>query len=250
MPDYTIHRLSPTLVFIVGPASNWAMVRGEDTTWLLVDGGYPGDLPLVIESIEESGFSGLPVAVLITHAHVDHLGAALHFASQGVPIWCSSAEAPNTTGERLSQISEGTVLAKAASSPLWDVWANHAMAVGALSQDRIDPAHLVCFDPVAATRLPLPGRPLPIVGAGHTPGHSAFLIDDVLLTGDTIVTDHPTSSCGICGQLLDAAFHHDCDQTLEAARALLRVDAATIAPGHGPPRAMRQVISEFSAQPR
>src|SRR5512144_2168465 len=68
-------------VFIVrGSNVNWYLLRdGMDLT--LVDAGYPGDLDWVEESVRSLGPRPEDIgAILLTHAHVDHMGAsnALH----------------------------------------------------------------------------------------------------------------------------------------------------------------------------
>ena len=102
-----VHVLDSGLALVTGPASNWVVV-GTRKSWLLVDGGYPGDGDRVMASARAAGIRGFPEAVLLTHAHVDHVGAARRLAAHGVPVWCAAAELGNATGETPSQIDPET----------------------------------------------------------------------------------------------------------------------------------------------
>ncbi|MET8644862.1 MBL fold metallo-hydrolase [Streptomyces sp. NPDC004074] len=70
---------------------------------------------------------------------------------------------------------------------------------------------------------------------GHTAGHSAYHLPDrgILITGDALVTAHPTSRRS-GPQLLHDMFHTDRSRALDALEAIELVDAEVIAPGHGP----------------
>ncbi|HEV2122348.1 MAG TPA: metallo-beta-lactamase, partial [Chloroflexota bacterium] len=63
---------------------------------VLIDGGYPGTPPLIIDSIKKLGFRIDDVEILLnSHAHFDHAGglAALKAAS-GAQLWVSERDAP------------------------------------------------------------------------------------------------------------------------------------------------------------
>jgi metallo-beta-lactamase class B len=63
---------------------------------ILIDGGYPGTAPMIMESISKLGFNIKDTRVLLnSHAHSDHAGglAALQQAS-GAQLWASEASAP------------------------------------------------------------------------------------------------------------------------------------------------------------
>lgn len=62
---------------------------------VLIDGGYPGTAPMIIDSIEKLGFRITDVKVLLnSHSHFDHAGglAALQQAS-GAELWISEGDA-------------------------------------------------------------------------------------------------------------------------------------------------------------
>ena len=77
--------------FTVGPfRENCYVVRCKDSAQaLLVD---PGDeAPRLIEAVDALGVT--VEAILITHAHVDHIGAVAPLARHtGAPVWCPARE--------------------------------------------------------------------------------------------------------------------------------------------------------------
>lgn len=91
---------------VEGPASNWIILE-DNGVYTVIDGGYPGDVPLVLDSIRRLGLSVKDAAaMLITHGHVDHTGAAAYFASElWVPVLSSHAEHTQMTGEERFQVS-------------------------------------------------------------------------------------------------------------------------------------------------
>ncbi|MGH3562435.1 MAG: MBL fold metallo-hydrolase, partial [Mycobacterium sp.] len=63
-----------------GDAVNWVLVA-DDAGVMLIDAGYPGDRPDVLSSLGALGYDAADVrAVLLTHAHIDHLGSAIWLA--------------------------------------------------------------------------------------------------------------------------------------------------------------------------
>lgn len=244
-----VHRLREHIFLVTGPASNWLIVIDDE--WLLIDGGYPQDYELVMDSAKFVGAAGLPAAALLTHAHLDHLGSAVHLATQGVPIWCGISEAANVTGETPSQIEPKTAFAKAERSSLWKGWLHHAVAAGGLDPRRPSRSDLTLFDPTANQPLDLPGAPSALATHGHTPGHTSYVLGDLLAGGDVIITSHPTSTRGIAPQFLDTAFHCDQTQVFAAARKMLATETEILAPGHGPAMSMSEVRAGlvFSEQP-
>lgn len=50
---------------------------------LLIDAGYPGDRAEVLASLNKLGYTPGDVrAIVLTHAHIDHLGSAIWFARE------------------------------------------------------------------------------------------------------------------------------------------------------------------------
>ncbi|MGH3457266.1 MBL fold metallo-hydrolase [Aeromicrobium sp.] len=219
-------------VFAVeGSAVNWTLIAEGDAL-TLVDAGYPGDHDDVIASISEIGFRlSDVVAVLVTHAHVDHIGSLPRLLeAHPVPVLLSPTEARHARREYLEQAGTAVVVRN-----LWRPrvlpWAVHLMRKGAMN-DAVVPA---ATDFGKADVIDVPGRPVPVATPGHTSGHTAYLVPGarVLLTGDALITGHPLSSTTGPQELM-GFFHHDVAAVKAALDVIADVDADAIVPGHGP----------------
>jgi len=82
--------------------------------------------------------------------------------------------------------------------------------------------------------LDLPRAPVALALAGHTSGHTAYVLPSVgaIALGDALVTGHPTSA-RTGPQLLLDFFHHDPARVRETLRDLAAVQADQLLPGHG-----------------
>src|SRR5699024_6988472 len=113
MAQLRIQEIATDVFAVEGIASNWTLLReGRDLT--LIDAGYPRDLDGVLASIGHLGRRLEDVrGVLITHAHVDHVGSlpALH-ALHPVPLHAHERELPMLRGRAHEQASPRDVLAR------------------------------------------------------------------------------------------------------------------------------------------
>lgn len=220
-------------VFCVeGTAVNWVLLRdGGDLT--LIDAGWSGDTGRVEDSIRALGRHPTDVqAILLTHAHLDHMGAINHFHQRyGTPVFMSSAEVGHARDGHLEQAKPADIV-KRCYRPSAMRWTARIIAAGALKPVKL--AHARPYPHAGA--LDLPGAPVPIACAGHTSGHSAFHLPDkgVLITGDALVTGHPLSP--VSGpQLLPPFFAHTPAQAEAALQCLAGIEADVLIPGHGTP---------------
>ena len=229
-----VEQVADDVFRVDGGLVNWYLLRdGRDLT--LVDAGYPGDAGTVLASIEALGHRPGDVrAVLLTHAHADHIGAAPALAALGVPIWCSLEEVPHARREFLQQVTVGRLLPH--------LWRPRVLrwTLGAVGRGGLRPVSVPEALPFPAEGpLDLPGAPLPVDTSGHTVGHRGYLLPGAgaLLTGDALVTGHP--AVRVAGpQLLPAFFDHDRPATVHALDAVAGLDAGLLLPGHGEPLRM------------
>lgn len=218
-------------VFLVeGPASNWIIVSDE-SGFILIDGGYPGDINNVLASIRRLGLAPAAAkAMLITHGHSDHTGSAAFFARTfGTPVFCSAEEVAQLTGKVKYQVTLPMVLRRAGDLKILR-WMVHAITAGGMKTNDVQSVKV--FDSVTLSSLP--GSPVAIHLPGHTPGHTAFLLPkaDAIVSGDALVTGHAISR-HTGPQLLDPMFHHRADEVQESLEMLAGVSASVILPGHG-----------------
>ncbi|MFF9803549.1 MBL fold metallo-hydrolase [Streptomyces coeruleorubidus] len=226
-----VHQVADGTYLVHGSNTNWVILAEGDAV-TLVDTGYPGDRERLLASLAEVGSSPEAVAaVLITHAHNDHLGSAEYLrATYGTPVYLHEAEAPHARREFLHQVSIGTVL-KNGWRPGVLPWAVHALRSGGTTHNPV-----TVPEPFpAAGPLDLPGRPVPVHTPGHTDGHCAYHLPGtgVLVSGDALVSGHPTSP--VDGpQLLPDMFHHERPRAVASLDVLAELEGELLLPGHGP----------------
>ncbi|MFI6807838.1 MBL fold metallo-hydrolase [Streptomyces luteogriseus] len=226
-----VQQVADGTYLVHGSNTNWVILTEGDAV-TLVDTGYPGDREQLLASLAQVGSSPEAVAaVLITHAHNDHLGSAEYLrAAHGTPVYLHEAEVPHARREFLHQVSIGTVL-RNGWRPGVLPWAVHALRSGGTTPVPVTAPQAF---PTAGA-LDLPGRPVPVHTPGHTDGHCAYHLPGtgVLISGDALVSGHPTSR--VEGpQLLPDMFHHERPRALASLDVLAELEGELLLPGHGP----------------
>lgn len=231
MSTPTVTEVADGVHFVQGKAVNWTLLT-EGEAFTLVDAGYPGDLDAVLSSIEQIGRTvDQLAAVLVTHAHVDHIGSLPKLlAGRGVPVLTSETEARHARREFLEQATPLQV-ASAAWRPRVLAWSLHVVASGGMTKAGVPEARGFVEGP-----LDVPGRPVPLVTPGHTSGHTCYHLPHagVLITGDALVTGHPTVA-RTGPQVLAGMFHHDITENRESLDLLRPLSGDVLLPGHGAP---------------
>lgn len=222
-------RITDTVYFVQTDLVNWTLVADDDGV-ILIDAGYPGSRDEVLDSVRELGFGPHDVrAILLTHAHVDHLGSAIWFAkTHGTPVYTHATEVGHAKRQYLEQASPVDVLARA-WNPRYLAWSLALVRKGGLTHEGIPTAEAYDENIAAA----LPGAPIAVPTPGHTGGHCSYLVDGVLVAGDALITGHPVSTRR-GPQLLPGLFNHDQDGCLRSLAALGMLDTEVLLPGHGP----------------
>ncbi|MCV7421070.1 MBL fold metallo-hydrolase [Mycobacterium yunnanensis] len=237
----TLSAITDSVHFAHTDLVNWTLVT-DGSGVVIIDAGFPGQRDDVLDSVRQLGFGVDDIhAILLTHAHVDHMGSAIWFAkTHGTPVFCHTSEVGHAHRDYLEQVSPIALAAKA-WHPRYLTWSLNIARVGALTHDAIPTARALT-DEVAAA---LPGTPTAIPTPGHTGGHCSYLVDGVLVSGDALITAHPVSTRR-GPQLLPGLFNHDQAACVRSLSTLGALDAEVMLPGHGP--IWRGSIREAAAQ--
>jgi glyoxylase-like metal-dependent hydrolase (beta-lactamase superfamily II) len=219
-----IHRLTQGAV-------NFYLIE-EGGRLLLVDAGAPGDWDLLVRTVADLGrrLDDLE-AVLLTHAHADHIGTAERArTTTGARVWVHQADA--------AMASEGTPPkndGKARSYLLRTEFYRTTFSLMRRGASRIIPVKEVATFADGET-LDLPGRPRAVHAPGHTVGSAALLLEGrrVLLTGDVLATRNPLTG-RVAPQIMPSGLNRDTAQALRSLAALDGVTADLLLPGHGEP---------------
>jgi len=231
-------RVADQVHLVAGTNVNWALVT-EGAAVTLVDAGYPNDVDSVLASLAATGRRPEDVvAVLLTHAHLDHMGGIRALRADGgsgqggLPVLTGAEEARHARREYLEQIGPLEMLAQCRTRAGARWVATTLRAVGRHVRMALDEVTEVPAD----VPLDVPGRLVPVPTPGHTPGHTSFLMPSagVLFSGDALVTGHPLSRLGPGPQRLPSVFNGSEPGVSASLRRLREVPADVVVPGHGP----------------
>lgn len=221
--------------------------------WVLVDTGWPNRAK-TIRSTAERLFGSLarPAAILLTHFHPDHSGAAGELAQLWeLPIHVHPDELPFAGGGYVAEYAHP--LDRWVVAPLMRL-VPPGRREAIRSRNSLE-GMAAAFDP----RAGVPGLPdwECVPTPGHTPGHASYYrpADRVLLTGDALVTVRLNSPAGLFLErsgLSSPPWFTTWDRVAarESIRRLAQLEPRVVAGGHG--RAMTtgvaDAVSAFAQQ--
>ena len=228
-----VHRLGDDMV-------NFYLVEEPDGL-VLVDSGLPTHWGALRDHLASSGaVPGDIKAVLLTHAHPDHLGLAARVRREAdAAVWIHRAEAatlgaanPARAGASTERSMARYLLRRPAAMGL----VLHLARSGAFRPSPVSGPEV--FDaPTTLTRVP--GAPEAVPIPGHTPGSAAYVFrhHGVIFTGDALVSYDGLT--GLRGpRLVCRGFTHDGASALASLDTLAGIGRdLTVLPGHGDPMA-------------
>lgn len=212
-------------------ATNWYLVAAEDGI-TVVDAGLPASWKSLQSALRELGRRlGDVRALILTHAHFDHVGFAERARAElGIPVWCHVDEVPVARHPLRYRFERNPLLY--ARYPKNLPILGRLILAGAPVTKGI--ANVQTF--TAEGELDVPGRPRVVFTPGHTFGHVAFHFPerDVLIAGDAVVTLDPYT--GRRGpRLVSRAATADVDRARASLDAIAATGARTVLVGHGDP---------------
>src|SRR5829696_406266 len=218
-----VHRIGEHFV-------NWYLVE-EGGRLTVVDAGLPASWRSLLEALDEIGRStGDVEALVLTHAHFDHIGFAERARAElDIPVWVHENDAPLTRRPWL-YMSERSPLRYLDRRTL-PVVASFVRA----GAPRVGPIRGVRRFGDEGT-LDLPGSPRVLFTPGHTLGHVALHLPerDAVITGDALVThDIYTDIRG--PRIVARGATADSERALASLDRLAGTGAGTLLPGHGEP---------------
>jgi glyoxylase-like metal-dependent hydrolase (beta-lactamase superfamily II) len=218
-----VHRLGEHFV-------NWYLIE-ESGRLTVVDAGLPASWRSLLEALNAIGRApGDVEALVLTHAHFDHIGFAERARVElGIPVWVHENDASLTRRPWLymSERSPLPYLGRKTLPIVASFIRAGAPRVGSIREVRRFGDEGV---------LDVPGSPVVLFTPGHTLGHVALHLPerDVVISGDALVTHDPyTDTRG--PRIVARGATADSERALASLDRLAGTGAGTLLPGHGEP---------------
>src|SRR3954453_8016523 len=168
--------------------TNWYLIE-EDDRLTIVDAGVPSSWTSLHEALARLGRSPSDVAaVVLTHAHFDHVGFAERARRElGVPVYVHTNDAPLTRHPWRYDFERPRSLYFATQPRALPIVASF------IRTRAFFPSPVREVVRYEDGTLPVPGSPRVVFAPGHTLGHCALHLPDrdTLIAGDAVVMLDP-----------------------------------------------------------
>jgi glyoxylase-like metal-dependent hydrolase (beta-lactamase superfamily II) len=227
-----LHRdAAPGIHRVEDAYTNWYLVEHEGAV-TIVDAGVPSSWGSLHAALRELGRAPRDVAaIVLTHAHFDHIGFAERARSElGVPVWVHENDVPLTRHPHQYAHERPRSLYLATRPRALPIVASF------LRHRAFWPRPVREVRRFEDGELEVPGSPRVVFTPGHTLGHCAlhFPDRDAAIAGDAVVTLDPyTATTG--PRIVAGAATADYARALRSLDALAETRAGTVLVGHGEP---------------
>ena len=249
VPEEGTHELAPDLAYrrlaIVNVVFIGEQLSGSGN-WVLVDAGLPETTGAITRSAETRfGDSGPPAAIIMTHAHFDHVGALHHLAERwNVPIYAHRAELPFLNGSASYPPPDPTV-GGGIMSAMSKLFPRGPIDVRTWLKPLPEDGSIPCLPDWRWVHTP-----------GHAPGHISLWreADRALVAGDAFITTAQESAYAVITQAPELHgppmyFTPDWHAARDSVRRLAALEPELVITGHGPAmhgQAMRDALHQLA----
>ena len=210
---------------------NWYIIDTDEGI-TVVDAGFPGHWSRFIEGLKSIDRQPSDVkAVLLTHAHTDHMG----FAEQArretdAQVWVHEADA-GRAHNGYNEPPPPPIIRNMWRPKILTTMLSVMLFEGGMKDNAIKEVHPFKDN----EQIPVPGQPQAIHVSGHTIGSAAFYLPDigVFFSGDALCTANPARMKPTPPNILRLS-----DDYASAVQSLTKMEdlgEVLLLPGHGQP---------------
>jgi len=228
-----INEVAPDVFRLGNDLFNWYLIK-DGKRFTLVDSGLPAYWSQLTTTLKALNGSITDIeAILLTHAHLDHVGLAERVRrASGATIYLHEAD------RRMARRGGAQI---PPVGLLINVWRRHPFRIlsTAVLRNVFFGPSIKQFVPLQQdqVQLDVPGKPTVLFTPGHTSGSVSFWLPDrnVLLAGDALVTINMLTGKNPAPQLTPRNTGTDRNQSIASLTAFEPLGKAVLLTGHGEP---------------